>query len=99
MSDMADASLCLAHMESHLAREVIHSAGVHETQCVAHRLRAQDALTRDWTDPPVGQGGSHDAARLAGDLYGTELKPEGSQCVLLQPAAGLAATRKILMHP
>lgn len=65
-------------MESHLAREVVHSAGVHETQCVAHRLRAQDALTRDWTDPPVGQGGRHDAARLAGDLYGTELKQEES---------------------
>lgn len=70
--------LCPAHVESHLAREVVHSAGVHETQCVAHRLRAQDALTRDWTDPPVGQGGRHDAARLAGDLYGTELTQEGS---------------------
>lgn len=90
-SGVADASLlCLAHMESHLAREVVHSAGVHQTQRVAHRLRAQDALTRDWTDPPVGKGGSHDTARLAVDLYGTELKPEESRCVtaLQQPAAG-----------
>lgn len=68
-------------MEGHLAREVVHSAGVHETQRVAHRLGAQDALARDWTDPPVGQGGGHDAARLTGDLYGAELRAgeSGSQ--------------------
>lgn len=67
-------------MKSHLAGEVIHSAGVHETQCVPHRLGAQDALACDWADPPVGKSGSHNAPRLTGHLDGTELPPEESVC-------------------
>lgn len=49
-------------MESKLAREVIHAAGVHEAEGVAHCFSAQHALACDGADPAIGQGGCHDTA-------------------------------------
>ena len=48
-------------MEGELAREVVHSTGVHETEGVAHSLSAQNTVPCDWTDSTVCQGGGHDA--------------------------------------
>lgn len=56
------------HVEGKLAGEVVHAAGVHETQGVAHSFGAQHALACDWTNAPVGQRGGHDTSRLAGHL-------------------------------
>lgn len=64
---------CGTHVESELPGEVVHAAGVHETQGVAHRLGAQHALPCDWTEAAVGQSGRHDAGALAGHLDGAQL--------------------------
>lgn len=61
------------HVEGELSREVVHAAGVHEAERVAHRLRAQHALTRDGAEAAVGQRGRHDAGALAGHLDGAQL--------------------------
>lgn len=61
-------------MESELSGEVVHAAGVHQTQCVPHCLGAQHALTRDRADAAVSQGGCHDAGALAGHLNGAQLE-------------------------
>lgn len=61
------------HVEGKLSREVVHAAGVHEAQRVAHRLRAQHTLTRDRAEAAVGQRGRHDAGTLAGHLDGAQL--------------------------
>lgn len=60
-------------VESKLSREVVHAAGMHQTQSVSHRLRAQDALACDWTEAAVGQSGRHDAGALTGHLDGAQL--------------------------
>ena len=60
-------------MESKLSWEVVHAAGVHQTQCVPHRLGGQHALTRDRADAAISQGGCHDTGALAGHLDGAEL--------------------------
>lgn len=60
-------------VESELSREVVHAAGMHQTQSVSHRLRAQDALACDWTEAAVGQSGRHDAGALTGHLDGAQL--------------------------
>lgn len=62
------------YMESKLSREVVHAAGVHQTQGVPHRLGAQHALARDRADAAVCQGGRHDTGALAGHLNGTQLE-------------------------
>ncbi len=69
----AQSLLCVTHTKSHLAGEVIHATGMHETQSISHGLSAQNTLACDWTDPSVGQSGSHYASRLAGHLNGAEL--------------------------
>ena len=61
-------------MEGHLPREVVHAAGVHETQGVPYGLGTQHPLACDWADAPMGQRGGHDTPRLTGHLYGTQLK-------------------------
>lgn len=61
------------HVEGELSREVVHAAGVHEAERVAHRLRAQHTLTRDRAEAAVGQRGRHDAGALAGHLDGAQL--------------------------
>lgn len=61
------------HVESKLAREVVHATGVHEAQCVAHGFRAEHTLARDGAEATVGQCGSHDAGAFAGHLDGAEL--------------------------
>lgn len=61
-------------MESKLSREIIHSAGVHETQGVPHGLWGQHALACDWADATIGQGGCHDASTFAGHFNGAQLK-------------------------
>lgn len=63
-------------MKGKLAGEVVHAAGIHEAQGVSNSLGAQDTLARDWTHAPIGQGGGHDAPRLAGRLDGTQLEKE-----------------------
>lgn len=63
-------------MEGELAGEVIHAAGVHETQGAAHGFGAQHALARGGADAPVGQRGGHEASGVAGHLDGTELQEE-----------------------
>lgn len=50
------------HMEGKLAREVVHAAGVHEAEGVAHCFSAQHTLACDGADPAIGQGGCHDTA-------------------------------------
>lgn len=52
----------VSHMERKLSGEVIHAAGVHETQGVANGLCAQHTLACDWTNTSVGQRGGHDAS-------------------------------------
>ncbi len=47
---------------------------MHQTQGVPHRLGAQHALTRDWADTAVSQGGCHDTGALAGHLEGAQLE-------------------------
>lgn len=69
----------VTHMKSHLAGEVIHATGVHETQSVAHGLGTQDTLACNWTDASIGQSGSHYTSRLAGHLDGAKLRPKESQ--------------------
>lgn len=61
------------HMEGELSREVVHAAGVHQTQSVSYRLRAQHTLACDWTETAIGQSGRHDAGALAGHLDGAQL--------------------------
>lgn len=60
-------------VKSKLSREVIHAAGVHQTQGVSHRLRAQHTLARDWTETAVGQSCRHNAGTLTGHLNGAQL--------------------------
>lgn len=60
-------------VESELSREVVHAAGMHQTQSVSHRLRAQDALACDWTEAAIGKSGCHDAGALTGHLDGAQL--------------------------
>lgn len=57
-------------MEGELSREVVHAAGVHEAERVAHCLGAQHALACDWAEATVGKRGCHDAGALAGHLDG-----------------------------
>lgn len=64
------------HVEGKLAREVVHAAGMHQTQRVSHSSGAQHTLARDWTDAPVGQRGGHDTSWLTVDLNGTQLEME-----------------------
>lgn len=61
------------HVESELPGEVVHAAGMHQTQSVPHGLRAQHALPCDWTEAPVGERRRHDAGALAGHLDGAQL--------------------------
>lgn len=65
------------HMEGKLAREVVHAAGVHEAEGVAHGFRAQHALSSDGADPTIGQGGCHDTARFTGHLHRAQLWRRG----------------------
>lgn len=60
-------------VEGELSREVVHAAGVHQTQSVPHRLGAQHTLACDWTEAAVGQSGRHDAGALTSHLDGTQL--------------------------
>lgn len=60
-------------VESELSREVVHAAGVHQTQSVSHRLGVQHALACDWTEAAVGQSRRHDAGALTGHLDGAQL--------------------------
>lgn len=83
------------HMKSHLAREVIHATGVHETQRVSYCLSAQDALACDWTDPSVGQGGSHYTSWLAGHLDGAKLWPKEDQFMVKAIEAILITVQSI----
>lgn len=57
-------------MESELPGEVIHAAGMHQTQGVSHRLGAQHTLACDWTEAAVGQSRRHDAGALTRHLDG-----------------------------
>lgn len=66
----------LTHVEGKLSREVVHAAGVHETQGVANGFSAQHTLACDWTNTSIGQCGSHDASWLTGHLNGAQLEPE-----------------------
>lgn len=50
------------HMESKLAREVVHATGVHKTESVSHSLCTQHVLACDWTDSSVSQSGRYDTA-------------------------------------
>lgn len=61
------------YMEGKLSREIVHATGVHQTQGVPHRLRAQHTLPCDRADTTVSQGGRHDASALARHLNGTQL--------------------------
>lgn len=60
-------------VEGELAGKVVHSAGVHQTESVPHRLRAQHTLACDGAEAAVGQGRRHDAGALAGHLDGAQL--------------------------
>lgn len=64
-------------MESELSGEVVHAAGMHQTQSVSHRFGAQHALSCDWTEAAIGQGRRHDAGALTGHLDGAQLMREG----------------------
>lgn len=64
-------------MEGELSREVIHAAGVHEAECVSHRLRAQHTLACDWAEAAISQSSCHDAGALAGHLDGAQLAEKG----------------------
>lgn len=66
-------------MERKLSREVVHAAGVHETQRVPHGLGAQHTLTSDWTEAAISQGGGHDAGALARHLNGAQLEVDTQQ--------------------
>lgn len=61
-------------VEGELPGEVVHAAGVHQTQRVPDRLGAQHALACDWTEAAVGQRRRHDAGALTGHLDGAELQ-------------------------
>lgn len=64
-------------VKGELSGEVVHAAGMHQTQSVSHRLGAQDALACDWTETAVGQSRRHDAGALAGHLDGAQLEHKG----------------------
>lgn len=50
------------HVESKLAREVIHATGMHEAEGVTHCFSTQHALACDGADPTIGKGGCHHTA-------------------------------------
>ncbi len=60
-------------MEGKLSGEVVHAAGMHQTQRVSHCLGAQHTLSCDWTEATVGQSRRHDAGALTGHLDGAQL--------------------------
>lgn len=66
-------------MESKLSREVVHAAGVHETQRVPHCLGAQHTLAGHWAEAAVSQGGGHDAGALTRHLNGAQLEVDTEQ--------------------
>lgn len=65
------------HVKGKLSGEVVHAAGVHEAERVAHGLRAQHALACDWAEAAIGQCGSHHAGAFAGHLDGAQLAGKG----------------------
>lgn len=71
-------------MEGELAGEVVHAAGVHQTQSVSHRLRAQHTLACDGAEAAVGQSGRHDAGALTGHLDGAQLTSKDTEYGLIR---------------
>lgn len=68
------AVIWLTHVKGKLAREVVHAAGVHETESVSDGLGTERTLACDWTDPSISQCGCHDAAGLACHLNRAQLE-------------------------
>lgn len=72
------------YVESKLSGEVVHAAGVHQTQRVSYGLGAQHTLPGDGTEAAVGQGGRHDTGALTRHLDGAELRDEERGTTRLQ---------------
>lgn len=79
-SQVSEAYESVAHMEGELSGEVVHPAGMHETQRVPNGVCAQHTLAGDWTNASVGQRGRHDAARLTRHLDGAQLPWKEFRC-------------------
>ncbi len=63
-----------SHLEGKVARVVVESTAEHKREDVLDRLRAEDALIRDWADSSLGQRGRHHALRLTGHLQRARLR-------------------------
>ena len=71
---------CLTDLEGELSAVVVHSATVHQTEGVAHRLRIQHRLSGDGTDAAVGQRAGYHCRRLTGHLQRAHLKTVRHVC-------------------